>query len=124
MADRHISYLHQTVDSTVSRSTSETELDPDFEGTRDEDGANPPSVLVEPEVPDPFIVDDGENSDSSEDHTASDADGLADDNDAAADEDIVLAQSTILDASVTASDQQPILWMRTRIPAEKATVCM
>ena len=65
-------------------------------------------MLVEPEVPDPFIVDDGESSDSSEDHTASDADGLADDNDAAADEDIVLAQSTIIDAPVTASDQQPI----------------
>lgn len=82
-------------------------MDPDFEGEDDESRSSLPSVLVEPEVPDPFIVDDGEDSDSTGEHD-SDAAGEADDNQAA-DEDIALAQSAILDAPVSASVQQPPL---------------
>lgn len=92
--------------SSIARNASETEMDPDFEGDADADETNPPPVLVEPDVPDPFIVDDGEDSDSSEEQT-SDAGDQTDEN-AAADDDIALAQSTISDAPTPQSPQQSV----------------
>ncbi|KAI0083930.1 hypothetical protein BDY19DRAFT_987738 [Irpex rosettiformis] len=84
-------------------------MDPDFEGKDDESTHTVPSVLVEPDVPDPFIVDDGsEDSDSSE-HSDSSGNGLTEDDPSpAAEENIALAQSTILENSVNEEVQRPL----------------
>ncbi|KAI0343024.1 hypothetical protein BDW22DRAFT_1393758 [Trametopsis cervina] len=78
-------------------------MDPDFEGEGDSSTINAPSVLVEPEVPDPFIVDDGESSSEGEPeedggfgHTP------------AAEENIALAQSTLSEPAVPETVQKPL----------------
>ncbi|PSR82626.1 hypothetical protein PHLCEN_2v6059, partial [Hermanssonia centrifuga] len=90
------------LDSEVEQPSDDSAVNPDFHSNDDELIASPPPVLVEPEVPDPFIVDDGEDSDSDLDH---EDETLADDPPSAADE-IALAQSTVLDpASSQPSDE-------------------
>ncbi|KAI0705216.1 hypothetical protein BC835DRAFT_1403779 [Cytidiella melzeri] len=65
-------------------------MDPDFEGEEDESTNTAPSIFVEPDVPDPFVIDDGEgHSDDGGKHEHSQS--------PAAEENIALAQSTILE---------------------------
>lgn len=90
----------------LSRESSTSDMDPDFEGEEDESTTAAPSVLVEPEVPDPFIVDDGEDSSSSE------SDGAQEQEDhspsPAAEDNIALAQSTLSDKPVSDTSEKPL----------------
>ena len=69
----------------------------------------PPAVHVEPEVPDPFIVDDGSHDDSDSDDGAAEhlAVGNTDGTPAAEDE-IALAQSTILEPAAALNVDKPV----------------
>lgn len=89
-------------------------MDPDFHVNEDE---NALSVLVEPEVPDPFIVDDGEDDEDDsgdDDHSdqGEEGDGQVEeeelsDESPAAEDNIALAQSTILEAPVVLPNHEP-----------------
>lgn len=97
--DLERSYSHQEDNSAAQRDEYESEMVSE----------TPPSMLVEPEVPDPFIVDDGDSdSDSNSDGEgagAGDEDSISGEDGgtpAAADE-IALAQSIIIEPP-----QQPV----------------
>ncbi|KAJ3530875.1 hypothetical protein NM688_g7650 [Phlebia brevispora] len=68
---------------------------------------SPPPIHLEPEVPDPFIVDDGEDSDEDR---GSDEAGLAESAtpSAAADEEIALAQSILIEPSIQQDPSTPV----------------
>lgn len=103
--DSHVlSPSTDVLDSEVKQPSDGSAVNPDFHSNDDELIASPPPVLVEPEVPDPFIVDDGEDSDSDTGH---EDETLADDPPSAADE-IALAPSTVLDPASSQPSDEPL----------------
>lgn len=82
-------------------------MDPVFEGEAEESISTVPSVLVEPEVPDPFIVDDGEES-SDEESAPVDEEQPDLSPSPAAEENIALAQSTIAEQPVIEEAEKPL----------------
>lgn len=99
--DLERSYSHQEDNSAAQRDEYESEMVSE----------TPPSMLVEPEVPDPFIVDDGEDDSDSDSNSNGEGAGAGDEDSisgedggtpAAADE-IALAQSIIIEPP-----QQPV----------------
>ncbi|KAI0825810.1 hypothetical protein BC629DRAFT_1276940 [Irpex lacteus] len=84
-------------------------MDPDFEGEREDSTHTVPSVLEEPEVPDPFIVDDGsEESDSSSDESESPHEPPDHSPSPAAEDNIALAQSIVLEQPVDEGSNKPL----------------
>ncbi|GJE91272.1 tetratricopeptide repeat protein [Phanerochaete sordida] len=97
--------LTQSLAQAVSEVQDEPAEQPSEAGQADEDllgSETPPSALVEPDVPDPFVVDDGDDDDDDEE-SHPDNDNLAppsvpeDDETPAAEDEIALAQSAILE---------------------------
>lgn len=96
--------------SGLSRESTTTDMDPDFEGEReDSTHTGVPSVLEEPDVPDPFIVDDGsEESDSSSDESESPHGPTDHSPSPAAEDNIALAQSVVLEQPVDEGNNKPL----------------
>ena len=108
--DTEVAESTSTPHESIQDST-QSDMDPDFEGEGDESTHTVPSVLIEPDVPDPFVVDDGSaDSDSSSEHPDPEEDKETSDGSLSpvAEDNIALAQSVMLETPAEVGTDKPL----------------